>query len=112
LGQKRPKQPWLLAAKSTTEQGVKFVQKRDVGWFHSITSSAVASNTGGTEMPSTSAVLRLITRSNLSGRCIGKSLGLAPCRIFARNPRIFGTSRSGSARKLSNRRLLEIPRTN
>jgi hypothetical protein len=29
------------------------------------------------------AVLRLVTRSNRSGRCIGKSLGLAPRRIFA-----------------------------
>jgi hypothetical protein len=29
------------------------------------------------------AVLRLITRSNFCGRCTGKSLGLAPCRISA-----------------------------
>ena len=49
---------------------------------YSITSSAVASSTGGTERPSASAVLRLITRSNLSGRCMGKPLGFAPCRIF------------------------------
>jgi hypothetical protein len=55
----------------------------DIGQFHSITSSAVASNTGGTEMPSAAAVFKLITKSNLSGRRIGKSLGLAPCRIFA-----------------------------
>jgi hypothetical protein len=32
--------------------------------------------------PSAAAVFRLITRSNFSGCCIGKSLGLAPCRIF------------------------------
>jgi hypothetical protein len=55
----------------------------DIGQSHSMTSSAVASSTGGTERPSASAVLRLITRSNLSGRCIGKSLGLAPCRTLA-----------------------------
>ena len=30
LGQKRPKRPWLPAAKSTTEQGVKFVPVADL----------------------------------------------------------------------------------
>ena len=30
LGQKRPKLPWLPAAKSTTEQRVKFVPKGDL----------------------------------------------------------------------------------
>ena len=49
---------------------------------HSITSSAVASSKGGTVTPSAAAVFRLITRSNFSGRCIGKSVGLAPCRIL------------------------------
>ena len=47
-----------------------------------MTSSAVASNMGGTVMPSAAAVLRLITRSNFSGRCIGKSMGFALCKIF------------------------------
>jgi hypothetical protein len=37
------------AAKSTTEPMGKIVPKRDTGQFHSITSSEVASNTGGTE---------------------------------------------------------------
>jgi hypothetical protein len=37
----------------------------------------------GISSPSAAEVLRLITRSNLSGRCMGKSLGLAPCKIFA-----------------------------
>ena len=50
--------------------------------IHSITSSASASKVGGTTMPSAFAVFRLTTRSNFSGRCIGKSFGLAPCRIF------------------------------
>ena len=52
----------------THEHMGRIVPKRDIGQFHSITASAVASNTGGTEMPSALAVLRLITRSNLSGR--------------------------------------------
>ena len=47
------------------------VPKRDTGQVHSIISSAVASNTGGTEMPSASAVLTLITGSDLSDSCIG-----------------------------------------
>ena len=49
---------------------------------HSITSSASCWSCVGISTPSAVAVLRLITRSNLSGRCIGNSLGLAPCRIF------------------------------
>ena len=47
-----------------------------------MTSSAVVTNNGGTVTLSAVAVLRLITRSNFSGRCIGKSFGLAPCKIF------------------------------
>ena len=50
---------------------------------HSITSSASCWRCPGTSTPIAVAVLRLITRSNLSGRCIGKSLGLAPCRTLA-----------------------------
>jgi hypothetical protein len=49
---------------------------------YSITSSARPSSIAGISRPSALAVLRLITRSNFSGRCIGKSFGLAPCRIF------------------------------
>jgi hypothetical protein len=48
-------------------------QNATCGQFHSITSSAVASSKGGTLTPTASAVLRLITRSNLSGRCIGQA---------------------------------------
>ena len=49
-------------------------------------SSAVASNINGTERPSASAVLRLITRSNLSGRCIWEvtGLGAVPDPLLAR----------------------------
>ena len=49
---------------------------------HSMTSSAVASSKGGTETPSAAAVFWLIAKSNFSGRWIGKSVGLAPCKIF------------------------------
>ena len=61
--------------------GKKAVGPVTPGLFDHLVSSR--EHAGGTERPSASAVLRLITRSNFSGRCIGKSLGLAPCRIFA-----------------------------
>jgi hypothetical protein len=49
---------------------------------HSITSLARASSVGGTVMPSALAVLRLTTSSNLVGCSIGRSAGLAPCKIL------------------------------
>ena len=45
---------------------------------YSITLSARATNVGGTVMPIASAVLRLITSSNLVGCRTGRSAGLAP----------------------------------
>ena len=48
---------------------------------HSITSSARASNVGGTSRPSALAVLRLITSSYLVGACTGRSAGFSPLRI-------------------------------
>ena len=45
---------------------------------HSITSSARASNAGGTVRPSALAVLRLITSSYLFGVCTGRSAGFSP----------------------------------
>src|SRR5438034_558897 len=48
---------------------------------HSITSSAVASNDGGTSSPSALAVLRLTTSSNLTGAWTGSSLGFEPLRM-------------------------------
>ena len=48
---------------------------------HSITSSARASNEGGTSRPRALAVFRLRTSSNLVGRITGSSAGLAPFRI-------------------------------
>ena len=46
--------------------------------FHSMTSSAVASNECGTLRPSALAVSRLITSSNFVGACTGRSAGLSP----------------------------------
>jgi hypothetical protein len=48
---------------------------------YSITLSARASNMGGMAMPSALAVFRLMTNSNLTGACIGRSLGFAPRRM-------------------------------
>jgi hypothetical protein len=52
---------------------------------HSITSSARASNVGGTSSPSVCAVFRLMTRSNLVGRSAGMSAGFVPRRILSAN---------------------------
>jgi hypothetical protein len=51
--------------------------------IYSITSSAVASNDGGTVRPSALAVVRLMTRSNLVGCSTGMSAGFAPRRILS-----------------------------
>jgi hypothetical protein len=48
---------------------------------YSITSSARASNVGGTSRPRDFAVCRLITNSNLVDCSTGKSAGLAPLRM-------------------------------
>src|SRR5262249_14404602 len=50
---------------------------------HSLPSSAVASTVGGIAMPSSLAVLRLTTNSNLIGCSTGRSAGLAPLRILS-----------------------------
>src|SRR5262249_31925747 len=50
---------------------------------HSITSSARASNVGGTSRPSAFAVVRLTTSSNLVGCSTGRSAGFAPRRILS-----------------------------
>jgi hypothetical protein len=48
---------------------------------YSITSSARASNDGGTSMPSAFAVLRLITVSYLTGACTGRLPAFSPLRM-------------------------------
>lgn len=50
---------------------------------HSITSSASASNEGGTMTPSVLAALRLTMNVNLAGCSIGRSAGLAPFKILS-----------------------------
>jgi hypothetical protein len=51
------------------------------GAIHSITSSARASNVGGTVRPSALAVLRLITSTYLVGACTGRAPGFSPFRM-------------------------------
>ena len=56
-------------------------QRDELAAFHSITSSARASNVGGTSSPIDLAVLRLTTSSYFVGNCTGNSNGLVPFRI-------------------------------
>jgi hypothetical protein len=49
--------------------------------FHSITSSAIATSVGGTSMPRSLAVCRLITNSNRVDCRTGRSDGLVPFRM-------------------------------
>src|SRR5262245_4292923 len=58
-----------------------FDPKRTSGGIYSITSFARSRNGSGIVKPS--AVVRLITRSNLVGCSTGRSAGLAPCRILS-----------------------------
>src|SRR5262249_6726136 len=60
-------------------------QRDEVAPPHSITSSARAISVGGTSRPSTFAVLRLMTNSNLVGCSIGNSEAFAPLRILTTN---------------------------
>ena len=48
---------------------------------HSITSSARASSVGGTSMPRSLAVCRLMTSSNAAARTTGRSAGFSPLRM-------------------------------
>ena len=58
-----------------------FILNLPLALHHSITSSARASNVGGTSKPIALAVFRLITSSNLVGACTGRSPALAPLRM-------------------------------
>src|SRR5215831_13129474 len=70
------------------------------GWrTHSITSSASDSSVGGTSMPSTLAVCRLMTNSNLVGCMIGRSAGFSPLRT---RPTYMPTWRSAQARSIAH----------
>src|SRR5262245_24343798 len=58
-------------------------QRDELATSHSITSSACASNVGGTSMPSIFAVWRLMTSSSLVARRTGISAGFSPLRTRA-----------------------------
>src|SRR5262245_27432091 len=62
---------------------VRFARKRPIWHLYSITSSARAISEGGTVSPSTCAVVRLITRSNLVGCSTGMSPGFDPRSILS-----------------------------
>src|SRR5262249_6996047 len=55
-------------------------QHDELATFHSITSSAVASNDDGISMPSDLAVCKLMTNSNLVACNTGMSAGFSPLR--------------------------------
>src|SRR5262249_28289029 len=65
--------------------------------LHSITSSARNKSDAGMDKPKASAVRKFKTCSNLVGRSIGTSAGLAPCSTFpARTPtRLYSPRRLG-----------------
>jgi hypothetical protein len=75
-GQTRAQLDCPLCAKSG-------LMHRSKMYLYSITSSARASNVGGTVRPSALAVLRLMTSWNLVGCSTGRSAGLAPLRILS-----------------------------
>src|SRR5262249_13041171 len=79
-----PKLPGLLRTHRERPRGRAAEQRNELAATdHSITSSAWASNDGGTLRPSACAVIRLMTSSNLVGCSTGKSPGLAPRRILS-----------------------------
>src|SRR5262249_40692036 len=57
-------------------------ERDELAPFHSITSSASASNLSGICTPRAFAVFKLITNSNLVDCSTGRSAGFAPFRIF------------------------------
>jgi len=78
-----------LGAHSGLKSDITALPKSTVNGFmhrskqqnYSITSSAVASNVGGTVNPNDCAVLRLMTNWNFVGCCTGSSAGFAPLRM-------------------------------
>src|SRR5262249_8020231 len=72
----------LLRSRPERPHGCRAAEKRDeLATLHSITSSARASTGGGISRPSTFAVLRLMTSSNLVGACTGRSPGFSTLRM-------------------------------
>src|SRR5262249_15282258 len=74
----------LLRACRERPCGRRAAEKRnELAPRHSITPSAATSSLSGTLRPSTLAVVRLMTRSNLVGCSTGMSAGFAPRRILS-----------------------------
>src|SRR5207248_1187110 len=78
-----PKSGQRQAASTCPFRAKNGLMRRNKLHLYSITSSARASNVGGTVRPSALAVLRLITSSNLVGCSTGRSEGLVPLRILS-----------------------------
>src|SRR5947207_817 len=77
-----PRTAQKLASGHMPKDGGPASEQRDeLAPFHSITSSASASNVGGTSRPSAMAVFRLSTSSTLVDRMTGRSAGFSPFRI-------------------------------
>src|SRR6516164_4727595 len=76
--------PRLLRARRERPRRRRAAEERDeLAAFHSITSSARASNDCGTSSPRALAVIRLMTKSNLVGCSTGRSAGFAPRKILS-----------------------------
>jgi len=75
---------WLLRACRERPRGRRATEQRDerAPVPHSITSSARPRSGSGTVRPSVLAVLRLMINSSLAACWTGRSLGLAPLRIW------------------------------
>src|SRR5262249_33854017 len=79
----QPQPVWLLRPRREWPCR-RAAEKRDERTSpHSTTSSARASNVGGTSRPTAFAVVRFTTRSNLVGCSTGMSPGFAPRKILS-----------------------------
>src|SRR5262249_7620990 len=87
----------LLRARRERPRSRTAEQRDEIAAPHSITSSARASNVGGTVRPSALAVLRLMTSSYLVGACTGRSAGFSPLRMRSTYPaaRRYWSRKSG-----------------
>src|SRR5262249_55583109 len=70
----------LLPARRERPRGRAADERDELAAFHSITSSARASNVGGGSMPIALAGLKLMPNSYLVGACTGRSAGFSPLR--------------------------------
>src|SRR5262249_11883624 len=80
----KPRDARLLRTRGERPRGNRAANQRDErASVHSITSSARRRKASGIFSPSTLAVVRLTTRSNLVGCSTGRSAGFAPRRILS-----------------------------